>query len=220
MDSVLDRPDTAVVTEAKAWPDRALGTVIYDADTYAAACGFLLGIKDLRTKIGDTFNPHIKRAHDAHKALLKEKSDAEAPLIEAERILKTTIADYDREQEQIRLAEQRRLDEEARRIAEERQLEEAVALEAAGATTEAVAVLETPVQPVPLAPVQKAVPKVAGVSLKKVYAFRIVDESKVPDQYKVIDESKIRGVVRSLGLAANIPGVQVYEDTQVAAGRR
>lgn len=218
--SLLEMPDRAGVTEAQAWPDRALATVIYDDDTYAKACALLLGIKDLRKKIADTFDPHVKRAHEAHKALVKEKADAEAPLAEAERTLKATIGEYDREQERLRIERQRVLDEEARRLAEAQTLEQAVALEAAGETVEAEAVLAAPIAPVPLAPVAKAVPKVAGVSVRKVFAFRIVDPSKVPDSFKVIDESKIRGVVRSLGLAANIPGVQVYEDTQVAAGRR
>lgn len=225
--STIDAPDRDVATEALAWPARAAAVTITDADSYAGACGLLLGIKDLRAKVAETFDPHIKRAHEAHKALLKEKQDAEAPLAIAERTIKGLITDYDREQERIRVEEQRRRDDEARRQAETETLERAAAMELEGQAygddalvAEAHAIVEAPVAPLPAVPVAKAVPKVAGVSLRKTWGFRIVDPSKVPDSYKVIDETKIRGVVRSLGPAANIPGVQVFETTQVAAGRR
>jgi hypothetical protein len=227
MASLLEVPDRAVADEALAWPDRAKAAVITDADTYATACGLLLGIKDLRKKIAETFDPHVRRAHEAHKALVKEKADAEAPLTQAEVILKGALTAYDREQERLRQEEQRRIDEAARREAERLALEQAAALEAEGHATgdaamvaEAHAIIDAPIAPVPMAPAVKATPKVAGVALRKSWAFRIVNANLVPRQYHVIDESKIRGVVRSLGQAANIPGVEVYEETSVAAGRR
>lgn len=226
MSTVLDAPDRAVVDDALAWPDKARAVVITDADTYAAACGLLLGIKDLRKKVADTFDPHVRRAFEAHRALVKEKAGAEAPLTEAERILKDSIVAYDREQERLRLEAQRKADEEARREEETRRLEQAALMETEGQefgdeamVEEAHALISQPVTAV-AAPVAKLTPKVSGVTLKKSYAFRIIDPTKVPNQYKVIDESKIRGVVRSLGMNANIPGVQVYEETSVAAGRR
>lgn len=227
MSTVTEAPDPALATEAIAWPDRASAIVITDADSYAVACGWLLGIKDLRKKIADTFDPHVKRAHDAHKALLKEKAEAEAPLTRAELLLKDRIRAYDAEQDRIRREQQRLADEAARQEAERIALEQAAAMELEAHATgdvalmaEAVAILETPVAPVPYAPIAKATPKVAGVSIRKRFAFRIVNEAAVPRQYLSVNESKIRAVVSALGQAANIPGVQVYEETSVAAGRR
>lgn len=227
MSTVLELPDRQVVTEALAWPDQARALTIHDVDTYAQGCALLLGIKDLRKKIAETFDPHVRRAHEAHKALVKEKADAEAPLTEAERILKGALTTYDQEQERIRRDEQRKKDEEARQEAERLALEQAAALELEGHATgdeamvaEAHAIIAAPIAPVPMAPVQKATPKVSGISMRKTWGFRIVNPALVPNQYRVIDEAKIRGVVRSLGQAANIPGVEVYEETTVAAGRR
>ena len=225
--SVTDAPDTdGVAQEALAWPDRARAAVIVDADSYRSAGELLLGIKDLRRKIAETFDPHVRRAFEAHRALVKEKADAEAPLSQAEVILKQALVAFDREQDRLRREEQARRDEDARRQEEARVLEQAAAMETEGhalgdvaMVEEAHALISQPVQAV-AAPVQTATPKVAGVTLRKTFAFRITNPSLVPVQYKVIDESKIRGVVRSLGMAANIPGVQVYEDTNVAAGRR
>jgi hypothetical protein len=60
-------------------------------------------------------------------------------------------------------------------------------------------------------------PKVEGVSLRKGWAFRIVDAAKIPRKYLVPDEKAIGGVVKALGQQARIPGVEVYRDTTVAA---
>lgn len=225
---IAEAPDRAVVDEALSWPERAASlAVIATADAYETACELLLGIKDLRKKIAETFDPHVRRAHESHKALVKEKADAEAPLTQAEGVLKAAIRDYDVAQERIRREQQRLADEVARRAAEDEALAQAAALETAGhqsgdesLVAEAHAIIEAPIAPLPMAPIQKATPKVAGVTLKKQWAFRVVNPDVVPRKYLVVNESAIRGVVKALGPAANIPGVQVYEETSVAAGRR
>lgn len=226
MSSVLEFPDRTVVTEALTWPERAKAATITDEHSYHAAAELLLGIKDLRKKIAETFDPHCRRAFEAHRALTKEKADAEAPLTQAETIIKNAIRLFDAEQDRIRREQQRIADEAARVAAETEALERAAALEAEGKAygddamvAEAHAIIETPVTAV-AAPVVKMTPKVAGITMRKTWTFRIVNPNLVPRQYLVIDESKVRGVVRSLGQAANIPGVEVYEETSVAAGRR
>lgn len=223
---VLEFPDRAVVSEALTWPERAKSATITDEQSYHAAAQLLLGIKDLRKKIAETFDPHCKRAFEAHRALTKEKADAEAPLTEAERIIKDSIRAFDAEQDRIRREQQRIADEAARVAAETEMLERAAALEAEGhafgddaMVEEAHALIETPVTAI-AAPVVKMTPKVAGISMRKTWQFRITNPNAIPRQYLVVDESKIRGVVRALGQAANIPGVDVYEETNVAAGRR
>src|SRR5690606_14674102 len=108
---------------------------ITDDASYTAAAELLKGIKALRGKIAETFDPHIKRAHEAHKALVKDKATAEAPLTEAEGVLKKTLVAYQQEQEAIQRAEARRLEEEARKAEEARRLEEAAAIERIAAET-------------------------------------------------------------------------------------
>lgn len=223
---MLDRPDHTVVSEALTWPERAKAATITDEQGYHAAAELLLGIKDLRKKIADTFDPHCRRAFEAHRALTKEKADAEAPLTQAETILKTAIRVFDAEQDSIRREQQRLADAAAHAAAETDALERAAALETAGRThadpamlDEAYAILETPVTAI-AAPIAKMTPKIAGITVRKTWAFRIVNASLIPRQYLAVDETKIRGVVRALGAAANIPGVEVFEETSVAAGRR
>jgi hypothetical protein len=223
VDESLDR---SVATEALTWPDRARAAVVRDAESYELAAHLLLGIKDLRRKIAETFDPHCKRAYEAHRALTKEKADAEAPLTQAERIIKDALRAYDAEQDRIRREQQRIADEQARREAEDRALEQAAAMEREGRelgdaalVAEAQAVIEQPVIAV-AAPVAKATPKVAGIAMRKTWAFRVVNEALIPRQYLNVNETKIRGVVRALGASAAIPGVEVFEETSVAAGRR
>lgn len=224
--SLLDTPAREVAAEALTWPDRARAAEVTDPDTYRSAAELLLGIKSLRTKVGQTFDQHIQTAHKAHKDLLAEKAKAETPLAEAEHIIKRSLADYDQAQEEARRAEQRRLEQEARKRAEDDALERAAAMELEGnqfgdaeLVREAEALIAAPVEPMPVAPVAKATPQVKGITYRDVWKFEIVEPTKVPRQYLMVNESAIRSVVNGLKANANIPGVRVYCERQVAAGR-
>lgn len=218
----------AVVEKALAFPDQARALRIADAATYQAACDFLKGIKALRTEIAETFEPHIKRAHEAHKALLKEKADAEAPLAEAERIAKSALVVYDQEQERIRREEERRLQAEMRRQEEERRLAEAVALEDAGESAEAEALIEEPVF-VPTVAVAPSTPKVAGISYRETWSAKVTDLAKLvkwvaanPQFAGLLSANMpaLNGQARSLKAQMQIPGVEAVCTRDVAAGRR
>lgn len=199
------------------WPERARALEIVDQPTYARAGEMLTGIKSLRAEIAEACNPVVEAAHRAHAAACKQKRDLEAPLVEAENALKGSMSLYLAAEDRKRREAEALLAAEAKRIEEEQQMREALALEAAGETEAAEAVIAAPI----VAPaIVLPRPMAAGVAVRKVWKHRVVNAAKVPDAYKVIDEKKIAGVVRQLGQAANIPGVEVYADTQIAAGRR
>lgn len=229
MTVVAQRVDGGSVAErALTYPDRARAIRIVDPVGYQAACDFLLGVKALRTEIADTFQPHITRAHEAHKALLKEKSDAEAPLIEAERIAKSALVTFDQEQERIRIAEAARLQAEARRQEEERRINEAVALEAAGDSIEADALFETPVF-VPTIAVAPSTPKVSGIAYRETWSAKVTDLGKLvafvasnPHFAGVLlpNMPALNGQARSLKSQMRIPGVEAICVRDVAAGRK
>lgn len=219
---------TAVVQRALTVPDQARALHIDSQDQYAAACQFLLGIKALRQEIADTFQPHITRAHEAHKALLKEKSDAEAPLADAERIAKSALVVYDQAQERIRRAEQERLQLEMRRQEEERRLSEAVAAAADGDTDAADAMLDEPVY-VPTVAVAPSTPKVAGISYRETWASRVTDLGALvayvaahpaASNWVLPNMPALHMQARSLKGQLGIPGVEAVCTRDVAAGRR
>ncbi|MDQ3171339.1 MAG: hypothetical protein M3Q55_14485 [Acidobacteriota bacterium] len=174
-----------VRSEALTWPERARAVVIRDDASYTGAAELLKGIKALRGRIAETFDPHIKRAHEAHKALVRDKTETEAPLTEAEGVLKQTLVTYQQEQEAIRRAEARRLEDAARQAEETRRLEEAAALERVAADTgdesmraTAHEVLDAPM-PTMAVPVARATPKVAGISYRETYSGRVVSVPKL-----------------------------------------
>lgn len=228
--------DGAKVTQkALTFPEQARGLTISDPDSYGHACEFLKGIKALRDEIAETFDPHIKRAHEAHKALLKERQDAEAPLAEAERITKNALVAFDREQERLRREEEQRRQEALRREEEDRRIEEAIAIEAEGRATgdvgllaEAAELLEAPVT-VPAVAVPVSTPKVSGISYRETWSARVTDMKALvkyvaanPQFIGLLqaNTTAINAQARSLKGALAIPGVEPVATRDVAAGRR
>ena len=152
-----------------------------------------------------------EKAHQAHKAILEQQKKTEAPLVEAEGILKTQIKSYIDEVERVRREEERRLQEIARKEEEERRLAEALQAEAEGNKEEAEAILEEPAY-IPMPTVKADIPKVDNRLFRKVWKFKIVDIKKIPIQYLMPDMVKIGGVVRAMKDKTDIPGIQIYEE--------
>ena len=198
-------------------PEKAKAIIIKSNDDFLKAGEILTVIKSLRKEIDTTFDPIITKAHEAHKEAIAQKKKVDAPLIEAEGIIKPRMAAWNTEQERIRREEEDRLREIARKQEEERRLKEAVAAEQAGNKEEAEAIIEAPIEAPPVV-VQKTTPKVAGVSFRKKWTFRVTDPLKVPREYLTVDEVKIGGVVRAMEGKINIPGVEVYSE-DVVSGR-
>lgn len=223
---VVDNPKALAL--ALTYPDRARSIAIADSVSYASACEFLKGIKALRAEIAETFEPHIKRAHESHRALLKEKTDAEAPLVEAERIAKASLVAWEQDQERQRRKEQARIEAELKRQEEDRRLAEAVALEAAGDSAEAEALIATPVD-VPAVAVAPTTPKVAGISYRETWSAEVVDVAalvawvaKNPHFAALLTPNMpaLNAQARSLKGQMQIPGVKAVCTRDVAAGRR
>lgn len=226
-----------IVEEALSWPDRARGATIAIVDrvSYVNAAVLVQNIKELRDKIAETFDPHIARAFQAHRALVKEKRDAEAPLVEAEAIIKTALAVFDAQQETIRQEQERKLREAARKDAEARQLAEAAALEAEGRATgdpallaEAERLISEPVS-TPAVFVQPTVPKVAGVSHRTTWTARVTNfgalvawVAKNPDHLHVLEPnpSALNALARAMQSRLRIDGVVAESTNSVAVGRR
>lgn len=221
MSTILD-PET-VAAEALTWPDRARAVVITDTPSYLAAAELLRGIKALRGKVADTFTPLRQKAHAAWKAVCAAQDAADAPLTEAEGVIKLALRDWDTAQERVRQAEAARLAELARQAEADRRLAEAAALEREatasgddGLRAEAEALIAAPVE-TPVVQVAKATPTVAGISYREVWKFEIVDANALPREYLLPDMTRIGGVVRAMKDATRIPGIRVYAEKTLAA---
>lgn len=217
--------ELAIVPETKEVDQRAAEALsiaadiaIRDASTYQTACDFLKSLKTIEKDINATFDEPIHRAFEAHRAIVAAKKKHFEPIERAESIVKPKIAAYLQEQERIRRDEERRLQEEARKKAEEEALAQAAELEAEGDKEAAEALISEPVQVAPVV-LPKTTPKVSGIASREVWLYRIVDAGKIPRQYLKIDEQKIGQVVRAMKGSADIPGVQVYPEKHISAGR-
>jgi hypothetical protein len=192
--------------------DRANAIKITDNETYLKAGELWKIIKDMIKEVEDSFNPIVDSAFKAHRKAIEQRDKYLDPLKNAYKGVKNLMSFYEAEQEKIRLAEQRRFEEEARKAEEERRLLEAIEAEQEGDKEVAEQILQEPTFVPPMV-LPKATPKIqGGPTYRTVWKFRITNASKVPDQYKNVDEVKVGQVVRALKNQTNIPGIEVYEE--------
>lgn len=204
---------------------------VKDPVTQHQASEMLLAVAAMLRQIEDTFKPMKDAAYLAHKTVCNQEKKVAGPLQEAERALKSQIGAFIQEQRRIALAEEERLRREERERAEAAAreestrlaLEDALALEEMGDSKGAEAVLANPA-PAPVryvapAPVAPQVAQVSGVSTTMVWDFRIVDESIIPREFLLVNESAIRNIGKSTKGKARVPGVEFFEKPQVAASR-
>ena len=196
---------------------QAQGLEVQDPEGLEKAGNLLTAIKMLRLKVAESFDPIIKKAHDAHKEALIQKRKHDLPLERAEGFLKPRIAAYmnaalsrqREEAEKAQAAERKRI--------EDQRMAEATFAEEVGDTMAADAILAAPVV---VAPVEVEKPKVEGVSTRQVYDYEIVNADLIQRDYLTPDHAKIRKVVQAMGPKAGIQGITVTVRTVVAARAR
>lgn len=227
--------------EAQTWSAKAKALTITNAESCTNATFLLRSIKGVRNDIQRWFEPHIeaametkRKAEAARKALADERDRMEAPLVEAERVVKGHLLAYEQEQERARLAEQERLQAEALRQAEATTLAAAAALEReanltgdAGMRAEAESILEQPIE-APIVVVKPSMPKVEGVTYRdhwtadttqidiKALCAAVVSGA-VPPTFVLANWTAIKQYARSTQGTQPVPGVRIYNDRQIAA---
>lgn len=232
----IDNDRTSAVTErALTWPEQARALRIIDSPTYEKAAELLAGIKGLRGEVNAAFDPIITDAHRAHKTACDKKRQAEAPLVEAEGVIKTAMGEYNTAQERLRQAEERRLQEEARQREETRRVEEAAALEREGNATnspellyEANELIERPVAAPPVS-VARTVPKVASIVHRENWSARVVSLTALikyvaahPEHQNLLtpNTAALNSLARAMKANLKVDGVQAVNTPIVAAASR
>jgi hypothetical protein len=154
---------------------------------------------ELRHWFVDPQNAHIKAINNLFKAQA-------SPVDEAESVLRGKVGVYFHTRQEAARKEQERL----RKLAEARNARQAVRAEERGEEPPAL------IFPLPtVATPEKTTHTESGsVTVRKVWRFRVVDPTQVPDEYKVVDERKIGAVVKA-GIR-NIAGVEIFEIEEVA----
>ncbi len=181
--------------------------------------GLELGKVKARIKQLDAERMEMTRPLDESK---KKIMDKYRPFLEnldkAKLALESEIRRYAAEQERIRREEQRRVEEAARKEQQRLQaLAQAKAdkAAAAGKAEKAQEILEN-VRHVPVAIVQTIVPKVAGMSMREVWKFRITDPKLIPREYLLVNETMLGKLATATRGAVTVPGVEFCTEAQIA----
>ena len=184
----------------------------------------LKGLKALSKKIDDTFDPHIKRAFDAHRSLVAEKRVHQNPLQTAEALIKRQILSYQQEQERERRELEAKAQEAARK--EREKLEARAAKAAEKGQAEKAEALQTTAAAVVMPIIANTTPKIAGISTRTSYRAEVVDKMElvkavaagtVPLAALDVNTAYLNGQARLNKESLAYPGVKVVQETGIAS---
>lgn len=185
----------------------------------------LHAVKAMRVTVAETFDPHIARAYQAHRALCQEKQRNDKALADAETRAKHLLAEWDTAQQRARDAE--RVQHELAQVTANALLEgEALAAEAQGDL--AAADLLRAQQSTVLAVVEP-VATPSGISYRETWHARVVDLAALvqaaashPPYVALLlpDMRALNGMAKSLKRRFHVPGVEAYATKDVAARSR
>lgn len=182
--------------------------VIREESDLKEAAEWLRKNKETQKIVKDHFEPERKATHEAYKAVTDKIKRFTDILTKSERVMKKKMADYQMEQERIRREAERKAEEERQRVEAERAAARAKAAESGEPEPEI---------PEPPTAVVEPEEKLDGVSFVENWTYEVEDISKVPAEYMVLDEKKVRGIVKAMKGDTNIPGIHVYAEKTVRA---
>lgn len=180
----------------RALAERVGGLVaITNDDEFRGAGEFLLKIKEARKRIEGVFGEVVKTAYAAWKAATSKRKEFEAPLDEAEKVVRALLGGY-----QDRKAREQMAAAEASALL----AEQAGALEVRGDVSGAGELMARANAPLP------EPPKVEGLSFREDWTYEVVDAAAIPREFLAPDEAKIGRYIRAMRSEARILGVRIW----------
>jgi hypothetical protein len=175
-------------------------------EKFKKATNFLFDLKKFIKKINENYRPLIKKANDAHKAIIATEKNQLSPFKEAEKIIKSKLLQYRIDQEKIKKNEEERIQRELKQQMETELLQKAEETGNEEFLNKEIVVPKVEVE---------VIPKQKGLSFIEKWTFKITDRLIIPEQYKIIDMQKIKKVVQALKNETNIPGIEIYKIHEV-----
>lgn len=214
--AVIEKEIGSVVAEANSF-------VIKTQEDYDRMSGFLVGIKGLIKKVGESFDPICDAAHKAWKTAVAQRKEQLDPLEQAERIVKQRGVEFLTEQQRIQEEAERKARAEAEAAERKRKAEleeQAKRHEANGNIAKAEERREMAEQVfIAPRPVVANVIKAEGQSLKEVWSAEVVDlhalikavaEGRAPITFVIADQVALNKQAKSTKNAFPIPGVKFF----------
>ncbi len=172
----------------------------------ATASEFLGVIKARVKRVEAKRVEYVKPFNDQVKKINADFKEMAWPYLAVEKNIKGKVGAY----VDVKLAEereeQRKADDKRRKEAEALAKKENISNRKALAQVEKVKVEEKP---------KSVKTEVGRVNTRQVKKFEVVDPSKVPDEYKMVDERLVRKAIADG--KKRIAGVKIWEETQVSA---
>jgi len=188
--ATIKEQNQGLLTEAETLVVRAEAIEISDDEDMEIAVNLLGGIATAKKKAEKQRKFFTEPLNQQVKRINDLFHSFTNPLLKAERIIKQKVAVYQVEKEK------KAQEEMAKALAEAQKDEEIMPV-------------VIPDQP------QRTVRADTGsATIKKVWTFQVENPALVPEQYKVVDEHRIRAAIAS-GIR-EIPGVRIYLEPQVA----
>lgn len=193
----------------KSFVEHAQTFKINGPESFEAANQRRQAAKALIKEIKETFDPIVRKQMDALSEAKAQRDKYLNPAEQADAVYKNKMLAWDIAENKRIADEQERLRKEAQAKADKEKLAKAIKAEKAGDTEKANQILDTPTPIV--APPPPPAPKAAGFHTRMDWDFEIVDEPLVPIEYRIVDEVKIRKIVKALKGETKILGVRVFE---------
>jgi len=182
--------------------DKAKAIEILDKPEYEEGAKLFAQIKSFKKTIDTQRKELIKLPYDYVKRVNAFAKEISKPLDNAETVIKQKLIDYEAKKELERREQEKRAEEERKR------LQEQLNKEAQEKGVEAVILPEV------MFPKEEKniVHTESGDTIytRTVWDFEIVDFAQVPDEYKLIDEKKVRQAINRLGIR-DIPGLRIFQ---------
>lgn len=188
---------------------------------YENAAMALTTIKNRIKAVKDYWADPKAKAAAAHKEICAKEKEMLAALMQSETIVKRAMQVFvdaeERKRREAEEAERRRREAEAEKLLEQAiQAEESGNAAAADINMAMAQIVEE--SPINVAPSVKA----QGVSVRKIWKARVIDEEKVPVRFngellRPVDTALLHAMARETKAPSTIPGVEFYEETLIAA---
>lgn len=200
----------ALIAKATVLENEARAIEITDNESYEAAAAFKLAVRQKRDEVMARFLEKKKQANGIWKFLSDICNMVQRPYDSAENIVDQSMITYRRQIEAKRAEEARKAEEKARKQAQEARAAEIAAAKAVGDKEAAKNLKAAPLHVASVAPKTQEPPKVAGMSVRKVWDFQL-DPDRLPRKYLIPDTVAIRKIVNALGANHGIPGVTAFQ---------
>lgn len=171
--------------------------------------GLQKGLEAERVKVTVPMNEALRQINDWFRAPREN-------LEKAERVVKAALATFEANEMAKVRAEEARIREDARKEQEELQRRAASAL-AKGNAEKAADLAARAVSVVAEIPATAPV-KAKAIAFTDVWDVAVTSPASVPREYLMVDEAKIRAVVKALKGAIEIPGVTIIHRRDVRSG--